>query len=76
MGNDAAARTEQGEGFSPWEMAAGGEGDENLQGERVRGSKTLWVCFPKEGVYGELGRRRFRGRAGSKAVPKMSHREE
>lgn len=51
MGSDAAARMEPGEGFSPWEMADGGESDENLDGEGVRRRKTLWVCVPKERLY-------------------------
>lgn len=57
-------------------LGDGGENAESRDGEGVRRSETLRCCFPKERLYRWLGRRRFRGRAGSRAVPKMSHREE
>lgn len=39
VGSDAAARTEAGEGFSPREMAAGGEDAESLEGEGLEGAR-------------------------------------
>lgn len=76
MGSDAESRMEAGKGFSPGEVAAGGEDAESLDGEGVRRSETLRLCFPKEHLCPQLGRRRLGGRAGSKSVPKMSHRQE
>lgn len=73
MGSDAESRMEPGEGFPPREVEPEGK---SLDGEGVRRNETLQLCFPKEHLCPQLGRRRLGGRAGSKSVSKMSHREE